>query len=115
MELKIYRPDGSYKMEATLTDAELEAYQAWPISFHLPVMPKRIIHKSPAYVVVATIETGTELRGMFIDGNWISDVYSNGIEEDKNPTRIGDFEEQLKASICMAIKLAVNAHAIGKR
>ena len=115
MELRIYRPEGysfgAHKIEATLSETEKDAYAAWPISFHFPVMPKRRLHTEMNFVVAATTEAGTELRGVFVDGEWISHVYSNGIAEDENPTKIGEFEKNLRESIFASVKISVDAYA----
>lgn len=115
MQLIFFRPDGysfgAHKVEASLDAAEAKAYAAWPISFHLPELPKRLIHTPPNFVVAASTESGTELRGIFIEGRWEAHVYTNGIAEEENPTKIDDLKRELEESIAASVKLAVDAYA----
>lgn len=119
MELRIFQPEGysfgAFKVEASLSGDEAEAYAVWPISFHLPELPKRLIHTPLTFVVAASTEAGTKLRGIFVNGKWESHVYSNGIAEEENPTKIGDVETELRKAITTSIKLAVYEYAQSKR
>jgi hypothetical protein len=102
---------GGHKVEASLDDVETKAYAAWPISFHLPEIPKRLIHTPLNFVVAASTESGTKLRGIFVDGRWEAHVYTNGIAEEENPTKIDDVKRELEESIAASVKLAVDAYA----
>ena len=114
MQLRVIRPNGysfgAHKVEASLDAAETKAYAAWPISFHLPELPKRLIHTALNFVAAST-ESGTELRGIFVDGRWEAHVYTNGIAEEENPTKIDDVKRELEESIAASVKLAVDAYA----
>ncbi len=115
MQLILFRPDGysfgAHKVEASLDAAETKAYAAWPISFHLPEHPKRLIHTPPNFVVAVSTESGAKLRGIFVDGRWEALVYTNGISEEENPTKIDDVKRELEESIAASVKLAVDAYA----
>ncbi len=115
MQLIFFQPDGysfgAYKVEASLDAAETKAYQAWPISFHLPELPKRLIQTPVNFVVAASTESGTQLRGIFVDGRWEALVYTNGTDEEEIPTKIDDVKRELEASIASSVKLAVDAYA----
>ncbi len=115
MQLIFFRPDGysfgAHKVEASLDAAETKAYAVWPISFHLPELPKRLIHTTPNFLVAVSNESGTQLRGIFVDGRWEAHVYTNGIAEEENPTKIDDVKRELEESIAASVKLAVDAYA----
>ena len=115
MQLIFLRPDGhtvgTHKVEASLDAAEMKAYAAWPISFHLPELPKRLIHTHPNFVVAVSTESGTLLRGIFVDGRWEAHVYINGIAEEEKPTKIDDVMRELEESIAASVRLAVDAYA----
>ena len=115
MELNIYKPygygPGSYKVEASLSSQELAAYQLKPISFYLPELPKRLILAYSPFVVAASTETGMKLRGIFVNGKWESHVYSNGLDEEKNPTKIDTVKKELIESIITSIQIAMDAYS----
>lgn len=114
MQLRVFRTDGysfgAHKVEASLDAAETKAYAAWPISFHLPELPKRLFHTSLNFVVSVSNESGKQLRGIFVDGRWEAHVYTNGIAEEENPTKIDDVKRELEESIAASVKLAVDAY-----
>ena len=72
MQQILFRSDGysfgAHKVEASLDVAETKAYATWPISFHLLELQKRLIHTPLNFVVATSTESGTELRGIFVDG-----------------------------------------------
>ena len=114
MQLRVFRPDGysfgAYKVEASLDASETKAYAAWPISFHIPELPKRLIHTPPNFVVAASTESGTQWRGIFVDGRWEAHFYTNGIAEEENPSKIDDVKRELEEAIAASVKLAVDAY-----
>jgi hypothetical protein len=103
MDLKIHRPKGymtgAWKVEAVLSVEEVKDYDICPIAFEIPTLAHRNIHTLTDYVVAVSDLNGTKLRGRFLNGKWESHVYSNGIEESKNPTSIEYVEERIRASI----------------
>lgn len=115
MQFIFFRPDGyglgAHKVEASLDAAETKAYAEWPISFHLPELLNRLIHTSPNFVVAASTGSGTEVRGIFVEGRWEAHVYTNGIAEEDNPTTIDDAMLDLEESIAASVKLAVDGYA----
>jgi hypothetical protein len=92
MDIKLEHPpeymEGAYKITAKLDPTEIAVYQKFPLAFKIPVLSKRLIHTESEYIVACTDEEGTYLRGRFKEGIWITHVYTNGIEEKKNPTPI---------------------------
>jgi hypothetical protein len=45
-----------------------------------------------------------ELRGLFVSGKWFGDLYSNGIREDENPTKIETVRDAFIQSVMQAIR-----------
>ncbi len=115
MQFIFFRPDGysfgAHKVEAILDSAESKAYTAWPISFHLPDFPMHRIHTPLNFLVAVSTESGTRLRGIFINGRWEAHVYTNGIAEEETPAKINDVKEDLEQSIAASVKLAMDAYA----
>lgn len=107
MKLTVSVPEkykaGAYLVNAELSPDEKAAYDAWPISFQIPRLPKRLVHTKPHYLVAASTENDIQLNGIFIEGVWESDIYSNGVAEEENPTPISKVEQELKRSIESAI------------
>lgn len=79
---KIWKPDeyqiGAWRVEVSIPQT------SGTLVFSLPSLQNRSCHADKGY---ARAVDG-ELRGCFVDGMWLGDVYSNGIAEDENPTKI---------------------------
>jgi hypothetical protein len=107
MDIIISRPsgysEGAYHLVATLNADELKDYDVIPIVFEIPTLAHRFIHTRPDYFVAVSDLGGTKLRGMFLEGCWECDVYSNGVSEKKNTTPIAEVEERVKQSINSAL------------
>lgn len=106
---------GAYYIEAKLEGKEIPAYRAWPVSFDIPKLPMRLIHTKPEYLVGASTEHGVQLNGIFNDGIWVSHIYTNGVEENKNPTSIEAVEVALKSSIEHAVSSSLSAYSIAQQ
>ena len=65
------------------------------LTFKLPELQKRLFISEKEYRTA-----GSEgLLGMFVNGHWKGDVYTNGIEENKNPTSVDDFRRAFIDSV----------------
>lgn len=96
--------DGAYRVIAKLPSEKTEIYKKYPLAFKIPSLPKRFIHTENEYVVACTDEEGTSLRGRFKNDQWVTHVYSNGIEESKNPTPISSVIEAIESEINAVLK-----------
>ncbi len=107
MKLEVSQPpgyqEGAYRVEARLEDDELQDYGVIPIAFEIPTMSARFIHTKPPYIVAVSDIHGTKIRGTFVDGKWECHVYSNGVHEKDNPTRIEEVQSRIEASIASAL------------
>lgn len=114
MQLSISVPQGymhgAFHVQAKLEDEEVAAYLAWPISFAIPNLPKRSIVTRAGFIVAESIEGGIFLRGIFREGAFEADIYTNGIAEDENPTKINVVEKALKSSIEAAISSSMSIY-----
>ncbi|HBS80576.1 MAG: hypothetical protein CMK99_21250 [Pseudomonas sp.] len=103
-EVRIYRPEGydygAWKIEAKLTESGKEVSR--PVVFSIPNLQNRICHTSPEFVKAV----GAELMGVFKEGEWHSHIYSNGVPEDENPTKITVVEQAFQQSITRALQFA---------
>lgn len=81
----IFRPDGyqygAWRVELRLTAALQRFISDCSLQFDIPELPKRHILMAPAF------RFGPR-AGRFVDGIWKADLYSNGIEEARNPTSL---------------------------
>lgn len=100
----IERPDGydlgAWRVEAKLNPRIVEQMDGIPLVFSMPMLPQRICHTEMEYRVVVD----GALQDKFIDGKWRAHMYSNGIEEAKNPTTISDFRDAFVKSVKQALQ-----------
>jgi hypothetical protein len=101
-----YMP-GAYKARITLREREAMEFQGVPIAFALPRLSKRRVHPDKGFAVAASNwdGVGSGLDGVFVDGAWEGHIYTNGIEEDENPTPIAAVVDALKAEVTKRIDL----------
>lgn len=102
----ISRPDGydfgAWRVEVKLPPHAFERLGISPLVFSLPTLPNRMCHPEKGYARAV----GGELRGCFVDGKWLGDVYSNGIHEDDNPIKIDAVRDAFIQSTIRAIQQA---------
>jgi hypothetical protein len=112
-DVKVYldRPDtymhGVYRARITLPTADTAAFKGVPIAFPLPKLPKRRVHGDPGFFVAASNwnGTGSGLDGVLVDGVWQGHVYTNGIEEEANPTPIADVVAALRSAVTERVEI----------
>lgn len=112
VQVSIERPDdyqyGAWRAQITLRTPEAMRFQGAPIPFALPRLLARRIHPDEGYAVATSNwdGQGSGLSGIFVKGVWEGHVYSNGIEEDKNPTSIDAVRDALKAVVADRLEAA---------
>jgi hypothetical protein len=97
----ISRPDnyqrGAWRIEVYAGKNHWSEFGANDVGFAIPQLPKRhIIVKYPFLM--------DHQMGRLNDGYWCADMYSNGIDEDRNPTSL----ETVEAAILTSINAALN-------
>lgn len=101
---EIYRPEdydyGAWRVELTLGPQILRRLNNNSLVFTIPTLQNRVFHPDKGYVRAID----GELRGAFVDGKWYGDVYSNGISENDNLTKIESVRDALTQSIMRAIR-----------
>jgi len=91
---------GAYTIAVFLNDEEIKLSRLWPIAFTLPKLKCRSVIPDEGYRFVMKEAGEFELAGLFKEGQWFGHSYSNGvIDEEKNPTPIGEVEGALRQSI----------------
>lgn len=119
VKIHLDQPDtymhGAYRARITLRPADAAAFKGVPIAFPLPRLPKRRVHADDGFFVAASNwnGTGSGFDGVLVDGVWQGHIYSNGIDEDENPTPIADVAEALRAAVIE--RIAVLRRAGGLR
>lgn len=88
---EVYQADGyqlgAWRLEAKLHPVFVKKLSGQSLTFNLPEIPKRLFISEKEYRTA-----GPEgLLGMFVNGQWKGDVYSNGINENENPSSVDDF------------------------
>ena len=96
---EIYQADGydvgAWRLEAKLNPQFVTKMSGSNLTFKLPELQKRLFISEKEYRTA-----GSEgLLGMFVNGHWKGDVYTNGIEENKNPTSVDDFRRAFIDSV----------------
>ena len=93
--------NGAYRARVTLPAADKAAFKGVPIAFPLPRLPNRRVHADDGFFVAASNwdETGSGFDGVLVDGVWQGHIYTNGIDEDANPTPIADVVAALQAAV----------------
>lgn len=103
----INQPDeyefGAWRVVVTLGPQVLKQIGSGLLIFTLPTLQNRSCHPDRGYG--RAIEG--ELRGSFVDGKWLGDVYSNGISEDENPTKIEAVRDAFTQNVMRAIQSTV--------
>lgn len=99
IQVRVSRPDGyqtgAWRVEIKLKNPEECAY---PLVFPMPKLAKRAFHSDPeCRAAWFNGETQKfEMGGLLQNGMWRGDFYSNGIDEDNNPTSLEQVEEALR-------------------
>lgn len=93
---------GAWQVTVTLPEEALVQLKGEPLPFTLPSLPHRMCHPEKGYVRA----TQGELKGCFIDGSWLGDMYSNGIPEGDNPTKIEAVRDAFLQSAIRALQQA---------
>jgi len=100
---KIYQPDdydfGAWRVVATLGQRVLERLGG-TLVFNLPSLSNRICHPDKSYVCAID----GERRGIFKEGQWQGDVYSNGVSETENPTTIEEVRDIFIENVMRAVQ-----------
>ncbi|MGH2304453.1 hypothetical protein ACRCHC_21320 [Enterobacter hormaechei] len=94
--VRIYRPEdyayGAWRVALTLP--ENYALQMWNIPF--PELEGRRFSADPGYSALISAEPDRwDQAFRFVDGNCELHLYTNGVEEDKNPTQLPDVAQAL--------------------
>ncbi|MFJ1259026.1 hypothetical protein [Cupriavidus sp. CuC1] len=101
---EITRPDGydygAWQITMTLSPSLLKKLGNNSLAFELPALPKRMCMPEKAYVRAIA----GELCGNVVEGQWRGDIYSNGIPEDQNPTKI----EAVRDAFVQSVKRALH-------
>jgi hypothetical protein len=100
---KIWQPDnydyGAWRIEVVLTPQILARVDNISLVFPLPALKYRMCHPDKGYARAV----GGELRGIFVEGKWAGDIYSNGIAEANNPTTIDAVREAFVEKVMQAL------------
>lgn len=105
VQVSIEQPDdyqyGAWRARITLRTPEAMRFHGAPIPFTLPQLPARRIHPDEGYAVATSNwdGEGSGLSGIFVKGVWEGHVYSNGMDEDENPTTIETVRDALKSAV----------------
>lgn len=105
VQVSIDRPDGyqhgAWRTRINLRHPDGMLFQGAPIPFELPRLPARRIHPDDGFAVATSgwDGSGSGLSGIFVKGVWEGHLYSNGVEEDDNPTSIETVRAALKAAV----------------
>lgn len=84
---------GAYRVLIKLRRPEEALYNRQPVPFKLPEFEKRRLASDDEYRAVVGVPHDAdfvkyEMGGVFLNGEWRGHLYTNGIEEKKNPTSI---------------------------
>lgn len=96
---------GAWRVKMRLRDPGAMSWQDSPVPFAFPNLPKRRLHPDEGYLAVVQRAGSGELGigGQFLDGIWEGHLYSNGIDEESNPTSIEDVRAALHDTIAAII------------
>lgn len=97
---------GAYRVFIKLRCPEEASYHGTPIPFPLPCWETRRLASDEEYrAVVGTPDKKEfvkyDLGGAFINGEWRGHLYTNGIEEKKNPITIDEVKFKLEETLGM--------------
>lgn len=92
---------GTWRARMTLRSPDAMEFMGGPVPFSIPRLDARRIDPGKGYCVAAANwdGKGSGLDGIFVDGVWEGNIYSNGVEEDSNPTPMSDIVTALKAAV----------------
>lgn len=94
---EIWRPDGyamgGWCVRMTLGPEVTGFWGDGRLAFELPALRSRLIHTKPPYLF-----NGPK-GGCFIDGEWNTHLYSNGVAEAENPTTLPQVKAALYRSV----------------
>jgi len=97
----ISRPEGynlgAWRVFVKLRNPDEAIWLGKSVPFPLPKLEKRRLSADDEYraVVGRPGFAGYELGGVFINGEWRGHLYSNGVEEQQNPTTIPEVQAAL--------------------
>jgi hypothetical protein len=109
VKIHIEQPDdymhGAWRARITLRSPDAMRFLGAPVPFSLPRLKARRIRPDDGYAVASANwdGIGAGLDGVFVDGVWEGHIYTNGIDENDNPTSIAAVAEALKASVTSRI------------
>ncbi|MYM32084.1 hypothetical protein GTP58_27505 [Duganella sp. CY15W] len=92
---------GAWRVFVKLRNPDEAIWMGSIVPFRFPQLDKRRLHSDDEYRAVVGLPdfSGYELGGVFFNGEWRGHLYSNGIEEDQNPTPIDQVKESLRSHI----------------
>ena len=93
--------NGAWRIEAKLGQNVLKTLGKSGLLFSLPSFPQRLCRPEKGY-----FHAGDKAAyvGSFVDGKWLGDLYSNGIDEADNPVTIDIFRDQFISSVTKAVQ-----------
>ena len=101
LTVHIYHPTdydfGAWRVKMRLRNPAAINWQGNPVPFAFPQLPKRRLHPDEPYLSVVQQPGGNgyAIGGHFVNGTFEGHLYSNGIEEEQNPTSIEEVREAL--------------------
>lgn len=92
---------GAWRARMTLRSPDAMEFMGGPVPFRIPQLEARRVYPDKGYRVAAADwnKKGSGLDGIFVNGAWEGDIYSNGVEEDDNPTTLDAVVAALKAAV----------------
>jgi hypothetical protein len=113
MNVKITKPkdydDGAFHISALLEQNEKLCYDQCPVFFEIPELANRFFRQLQGYrIAVVLPDGGIKLHGIFNDGVWQSDFYTNGVSEQDNMTPISAVKHAVEQNIKTAITTAIS-------
>lgn len=117
LTVHIHRPSGydygAWRVKMQLRDPSEMQFLGASVPFPLPELPKRRVASDDGYLSVLWNEKGGVTHGgQFIDGVWKGHLYTNGIEEDRNPTNIDDVKVALYETVMALIDRSRKANSV---
>ena len=104
----ISRPEGynfgAWRVFIKLRTPEEATWNGSPVPFSLPNFEKRRLVSDDDYKAVVGVTNQEhfveyQMGGVFIRGEWRGHLYSNGVEENLNPTTIEEVQSKLEKHI----------------
>ena len=101
---EIYQPKdydfGAWKIKMSLDHNLLHQSGLSDLTFDLPKFSSRECYAEDGFKKFE----GNGLKGLFVDGEWRGDLYSNGIPEEENPIKIEVVKEKLIQNVLKKFK-----------